>query len=47
MIAGGDPYPAALIQALTDIGFHHSQAVKALQITRGDVDRAANWLMTR
>lgn len=45
--AGGDPYPEAHIKALTTIGFHHNQAVKALQITRGNVDAAANWLMTR
>jgi len=42
--AAPPPYPAESVQALTDLGFAHYEAVAALNMTRGDVNTAASML---
>lgn len=44
----GVPYaPAAgSIHFLTNMGFTHEQATRALKVTQGNIERAANWLLS-
>lgn len=43
--SGGRLDPAA-VQALTAMGFTGQQAERALRVTCGDIERAANWILT-
>ena len=44
----GVPYApdAGSIQFLTNMGFAHEQATRALKVTQGNIERAANWLLS-
>ena len=44
----GVPYApdAGSIGFLTNMGFGHDQAVRALKVTQGNLERAANWLLS-
>ena len=44
----GVPYvpDAASTSFLTNMGFTHDQAVRALKVTQGSLERAANWLLS-
>ena len=44
----GVPYApdAASTGFLTSMGFSHDQAVRALKVTQGNIERAANWLLS-
>lgn len=44
----GVPYApdAGSIQFLTNMGFTHEQATRALKVTQGNIERAANWLLS-
>ena len=44
----GVPYvpDAASTSFLTNMGFSHHQAVRALKVTQGNLERAANWLLS-
>ena len=44
----GVPYApdADSIQFLTNMGFTHDQAIRALKVTQGNIERAANWLLS-
>lgn len=44
----GVPYaPSAdSIQFLTNMGFSQDQAIRALKVTQGNIERAANWLLS-
>ena len=35
------------IEFLTNMGFSHDHAVRALKITQGNIERAANWLLSQ
>lgn len=45
----GVPYTpdAGSIEFLTNMGFSHDHAVRALKITQGNIERAANWLISQ
>lgn len=44
----GVPYApdADSIQFLTNMGFTQDQAIRALKVTQGNIERAANWLLS-
>lgn len=44
----GVPYApdADSTQFLTNMGFSHDQAIRALKVTQGNIERAANWLLS-
>lgn len=44
----GVPYApdADSIQFLTNMGFSQEQAIRALKVTQGNIERAANWLLS-
>lgn len=44
----GVPYvpDADSIQFLTNMGFSQDQAIRALKVTQGNIERAANWLLS-
>ena len=44
----GVPYApgADSIQFLTNMGFSQDQAIRALKVTQGNIERAANWLLS-
>lgn len=44
----GVPYapPADSTQFLTNMGFSQDQAIRALKVTQGNIERAANWLLS-
>lgn len=44
----GVPYApdAGSISFLTNMGFNQDQAVRALKVTQGNIERAANWLLS-